>query len=223
MMKEDLKPYLIRNLVLLLLALFCFFSYMTIKVFSEPVKDEKKLTHVSYEILTDNTMPVVADENSTTNVMGNTDTDSNNTNSSEFIRPYTNSDVKIGKNYYNYKGNEKDQENSIIYYENTYIQNTGIDYVSQNEFDVISIGDGTVEKVSEDDISGKSIKIKYGNITAIYQSIKDIKVKENDTVTKGQIIAKSSTNNIEESLGNHLHLELYKDNTIINPESLYSE
>lgn len=219
-MKDDLKPYLIRNLVLVLLALFCFFSYMTIKAFSSPEKTEDNLTHVSYEILTDNTMPVVADETSTTNVMGESE---NNNTSNEFIKPYTNSDVKIGKNYYDYKASEGNQENSIIYYENTYMQNTGIDYVSPNEFDILSIGDGIVEKVSEDDITGKSIKIKYGNITAIYQSIKDIKVKDGDTITKGQIIAKSGTNSIEESLGNHLHLELYKDNNLINPESLYTE
>lgn len=220
-MKEDLKPYLIRNLVLVLLALFCFFSYMTIKVFSTPEKEDNKLTHVSYEILTDNTMPVITDDNMTTNVMGsNNNEGSNNT---SFIRPYTNSDVKIGKGYYDYKENETNQEESIIYYENTYMQNMGVDYVSKNEFDIVSIGDGTVENVSEDDITGKSIKVNYGNITAIYQSIKDITVKEGDTITKGQIIAKSSTNNIGESLGNHLHLELYKDNNIINPESLYTE
>ena len=222
MNKEDLKPYLIRNLVLVLLALFCFFSYMTIKVFSEPEKEDDKLTHVSYEILTDNTMPVVTDENNTTNVMS-TNEDNNSNSTSDFIKPYTNSDVKIGKNYYDYKATEENQEDSIVYYENTYMQNTGIDYVSKNEFDVLSIGDGIVEKISEDDITGKSIKVKYGNITAIYQSVKDVTIKDGDTITKGKIIAKSGTNNIGESLGNHLHLELYKDNNLINPESIYND
>ena len=65
------------------------------------------------------------------------------------------------KSYYDYKAEEENQEASIIYYENTYIQNTGVDYVSKEVFDVNSIADGTVISVTQDDIVGQTIKIKH--------------------------------------------------------------
>ena len=61
------------------------------------------------------------------------------------VRPYLDSSVSIGKGFYDYEGEETEQENSIIYYENTYMQNSGVDYVSKNVFDVITILDGTVQ------------------------------------------------------------------------------
>ena len=87
-------------------------------------------------------------------------------------RPYHNGNGKILKNYYDYKSDEASQENSIIYYGNTYMQNSGIDYGMEEEFEVVSILDGTVMEILEDDIMGKTIKIKHNNdLISVYQSI----------------------------------------------------
>ena len=48
----------------------------------------------------------------------------------KMIYPYTSQDVTIWKTYYDYQGEEKSQLNSLILHDNTYIQNTGIDFVS---------------------------------------------------------------------------------------------
>jgi stage II sporulation protein Q len=56
-----------------------------------------------------------------------------------------------------------------------------------------------------------------------YQCLGDISVKENDTVTTGEIIATSGTCNISKNLGNHLHLEISKEGKMINPESIYDK
>lgn len=56
---------------------------------------------------------------------------------------------------------------------------------------------------------------------SVYQSVNDVKVKENDEVTKGQVIATSGTNNINSELGNHLHFELYNQNILVNPEDFF--
>lgn len=190
--------------------ILCFVTYaMFSPYFAQEEKDN--LSYVSYEILTDNTMPV-----------GNMETESVIKEENVVARPYNKEDVKVGKTYYDYTGEEKSQEDSITYYENTYIQNTGVDYVSKNEFEVLSIADGTVEKVSEDDLTGITIKIKHdNNLISIYQSVKDVKVKEKDIVTKGQILGMSSTSTIDEELGNHLHFELLNNNTITNPEEYF--
>ena len=56
----------------------------------------------------------------------------------KMINPYTDSSVTISKSYYDYKGEATEQEKSITVYENTYIQNTGIDYISTNTFDIVT-------------------------------------------------------------------------------------
>ena len=214
MTKRSTRTYLIQGLTLLVVALFCFLSYEISTLFTENAETNKDLSYVSYEILTDNAMPVSETIENTKEVGAEKH--------ESIIRPYTNSEVTIGKTYYNYEDDEKSQEKSIVYYENTYIQNTGVDYVSKKEFDVNSIENGIVEKITEDDLAGTTVKIKHdNNIISIYSSLKDVSVKEKDQVSKGQIIGKSSTNAIGEELGNHLHFELYKDNKIVNPENFF--
>ena len=66
------------------------------------------------------------------------------------IRPYTDQDVKIVQNFYDYKGEKQNQENSLIFYENTYLQNSGVDYGKGSTFDVVAILEGTVIKVKQD-------------------------------------------------------------------------
>ena len=140
------------------------------------------------------------------------------------IRPYNNGNIKILKNYYDYKGTESSQEESIIYYGNTYMQNSGVDYGMNEEFEVISILDGTVMEVIDDEIMGKTIKIKHSNdLISVYQSMGNIDVKVNDTISQGMIIGKSGENNVNKDLGNHLHFELYHKGSIVNPEEYFDK
>ena len=208
MTKRSSKYYLLHGIVVSIIALVCLLGYsITQSLQVAENKINENLEYVSYEILTDNVMPVSTEQE---------------IDNSEIIRPYTSKDITIGKSYYDYKAEEENQEASIIYYENTYILNTGVDYVSKEVFDVNSIADGTVISVTQDDIVGQTIKIKHNNdMISVYQSVNDVKVKENDEVTKGQVIATSGTNNINSELGNHLHFELYNQNILVNPEDFF--
>ena len=141
--------------------------------------------------------------------------------SRRMINPYTDPSVTIGKNYYDYKANAKDQEKSIIYHDNTYMQNSGIDFISKNTFDVVSVLDGTVTNVKEDETLGKIVEIKHDNeYVSIYQSLSEVEVKKGDKVTQGQVLGKSGTNELDKEMGNHLHFELYINGQVVNP-SLY--
>jgi len=142
----------------------------------------------------------------------------------KITKPYNADDVKVLKTYYDYKGEETSQQNSLIYYENTYMQSSGISYSKGDIFDVVSILDGTVKEVKEDTTLGNIITIEHENgITSVYQSVGDISVKANDTVTSGQVIAKSSTSNISTDLGNHLYFELIIDGICVDPENYYDK
>ena len=211
MTKRSSKYYLLQGIIMASIALVCLLSYaITASLQNTTEKAQKNIEYVSYEILTDNALPVSKEETQTTS-------------NEDIVRPYTSEKVKIGKNYYDYKSEEQKQEDSIIYYENTYMQNTGTDYTSDEIFDINAISDGTVTSITTDDIVGTTIKIEHqNNMISIYQSVKDVKVKEKDTVTKGQVIATSGTNNISSDLGNHLHFELYKDNVLVNPEEIFA-
>lgn len=142
----------------------------------------------------------------------------------KIVRPFLDSSVSIAKTFYDYEGEAEEQENSILFYEDTYIQNSGVDYASTNQFDVISILDGTVISVEENDILGTTVEIRHSNdLISIYQSLSDVSVKKDDQIIQGQIIAKSGVSNINKELGNHLHFELYYKGKIVNPEEYYNK
>ena len=138
----------------------------------------------------------------------------------KIINPYVDATVTEEKTYYDYKGEEESQIHSILKHENTYIQNSGIDYVGEKEFEVIAILDGTVTDIKEDETNGKTIELKHENgLISIYQSLSDIKVKKGDIVTQGQVIGISGENELEKDLGNHLHFELYDNGGSVNPKN----
>lgn len=143
---------------------------------------------------------------------------------SSIVRPYLDNSVSIAKTFYDYTGEASEQENSIIYYEGTYMQNSGVDYASDNIFDVISILDGTVISVENNDILGSTVQIRHSNdLISVYQSLSEVSVKKDDQIIQGQIVAKSGTSNINKELGNHLHFELYYKGKIVNPEEYYNK
>ena len=147
----------------------------------------------------------------------------NEANGVQLIRPYTDEKVKIVKNYYDYKGEEETQKNSIFFHEDTYMQSTGVSYGGVDDFDVVAVLDGTVTSVREDELLGNIVEIKHNNnLTSVYQRLKDVSVKKDDKVSQGQPIAKAGTSNIDTSLKNHVYFELIQDGKVINPEEQFN-
>ena len=137
-------------------------------------------------------------------------------------KPFNDASVKIVKSFYDYK--EENHENSIIYYENTYMPNTGIIYKGNETFDVLSIYEGEVIKIEEDEIMGTIVTIKHSeNVLSIYQSLKDVKVKEGDLVNKQDVIGLSGKNNLSSDIGEHLHFELIVNGQNVDPEKYYGK
>ena len=139
-------------------------------------------------------------------------------------RPYTDTDVKLVKNFYDYKANSEEQEKSLIYYEGIYMQSSGVSYSKGDVFDVVAIYDGKVKEIKKDETIGNMITIEHENgIVSVYESVTEILVKEGDTVTIGQALAKSGTSNLSTELGNHLYFELIIDGVCVNPENYYDK
>lgn len=198
--KLVLKPFVIPTLYTIFALVVIISLFLSIEVIDE----EEQLTYVNDTIL-DEYVPVVNVEET-------------------IKKPFTDNNVTISKNYYDYQASEEEQTNSILYHENTYIQNTGINYKSDNSFDVVSILSGEVIEVEEKELLGKSVTIRHDNeLISVYQSLGEVTVKKGDKVLTGQVIGKSGSCDLITDSKNNLHFELYASGTITDPEIYYNK
>lgn len=201
--KRKLKGFVMPTIYVMLVAMLVISTFMTFSNSNDETVEED-ITYVS-SVIWSNDTPVVATDK-------------------VVVKPFTNKDVAIGKYYYDYKDDSDEQQNAIIFYENSYIQNSGVDYIFEDSFDVVSIYDGTVIKVEDNDIVGKTVEIKHdNNIISVYQSLSEVNVKQGDTITLGTKIGKSGNSKINKDLGNHLHFEIYVNGQVVNPEDCYNK
>ena len=179
-----------------------------------------------YQILTAGIPIIDPSPKDTTSEVNNSQNDTNITPtvsvSKTIIRPYTSTDVSATIPYYNIDGTNDEQAAALIYYEGIYMQNTGVLYTSNNAFDVVSILDGTVKNIKEDSLMGNIVEIEHtNNLTTVYQSLGEVKVKVGDTVKQGDIIATSGQNKIATDTSNALHFEVFYKGEVFNPEEFY--
>ncbi|NLE03387.1 MAG: M23 family metallopeptidase [Crenarchaeota archaeon] len=97
---------------------------------------------------------------------------------------------------------------------------SGIDLASTTSTDVLATCAGKVSEVYTNSLQGTVVIIKHADkYSTLYGSLgTDVTVKVGDNVIAGQKIGTISTTAGNESLlGAHLHFELLKDNSGINP------
>ena len=194
------QSYLIPTLYLLALFSLTIGLYFTKKAYDSLEKEEvfDNITFVSGTIL-NRTIPII-------NVQD------------KIVNPYSETNVTIGRYFYHPTDDVTQKEKSIVFYGDTYMPNTGIDYVMKDTFDVLSIYDGTVIDITNDELLGKTVKIRHsGEVISVYQGLNNIEVAKGDSVFKGQKIAESGTSKINSDLSNHLHFEIYKNGVTIDP------
>ena len=203
MTRRKLKDWVIPALGLLVLLGALFSYYLINNIINENlVPDDSLVT----DVLVDNTIDVQKEVEV------------------KLIKPYKGENITISKYFYNNNDDETRQQNSLIKYQNIYMPNTGILYSSDNEFEVISIYDGKITSIKQDEILGNIIEVEHeNNLVTIYQSVKDVKVKVGDTIKQGTTLALSGPNKLEEEKSNCLHFEVYKDGSLINPEEFLKQ
>lgn len=203
-MKRKVKTsYFLPTMYLLILFVFTALIYFTRKSYDSNVEKNinDNITYVSSSIFS-RTIPIINIQDTVKN-------------------PFIADGVTIGRYFYNSSDDEKQKANSIVFYDDTYMPNTGIDYVFKDIFDVVSIYDGTVIDVFDNELLGKTVQIRHnGEVISVYQSLGTIDVKKGDIVFTGQRIGTSGTNKINKELGNHLHLEIIKNGKTIDPISV---
>lgn len=128
--------------------------------------------------------------------------------------------VNVVKKFYDPNASTEDQEAALVYYENSYRMNKGIDIAreDQKEFDVVASLSGTVTVAKKDPILGNIVEIEHENdIVTVYQSLAETTVQAGDKVEQSEPIGKAGTNLYNEEDGIHVHFEIRQNDTAVNP------
>ncbi len=207
MKKRKLKGFVLPTVYIMVISiLFVSISFLG-NALQEKIKYDSDL---SVNALQENTTPVVKNEDEV-------DT------KSKIVKPFQSTAVGISKSYYDMQDDEKKQQNSLVYYEQTYLQNSGVLYSAPESFDVNSVYDGTVTNVTEDEILGNVVEITHNtNLKTVYYSLGEIKVQKDDVVKSGDIIGISGDNLLDDELENCLLFEVYYNGKTLDPEDFYN-
>ena len=145
------------------------------------------------------------------------------TKSSEVVKmpAPANAEVVVQKKFYEDAATEAEQEKALVFYNNTYSPNKGIDIAAKNgkEFNVTAALSGTVTKAEKDSLLGYVVTVDSGNgVAASYQSLGSVKVEKGARVVQGEVLGKSGLSAMNKEAGSHVHFEVRKDNVAVNPE-----
>lgn len=134
--------------------------------------------------------------------------------------------VVIQKQFYDNNSTKEQQEAALVFYNNTFHPNTGIDIAMKNgeSFEVVAALSGTVTKVLEDALLGNVIEIEHDKgIVTQYQAVQDVAVEVGDQVEQGQALAKAGQSLYNEEAGVHVHFEIRKDGVAVNPIDYFNK
>lgn len=202
--KYKLKGWVVVSVYLLSLGAILSSLFLLGKTLKASFYSEETLSYV-YRGIIEDAVPVV------------------NFNTDKIFKPFMVEDVTVLKQFYDKDADSSVQENALIFYQNTYMPNTGVLYGSTQKFDVVAVLDGTIMDVSNDEIMGNIVTIKHSNnLKTIYQSLGDVKVLVGDLVKQGDVIGTSGVNKIETTSENMLLFEVNNNGEYINPDTFYT-
>ncbi len=134
--------------------------------------------------------------------------------------------AEIVTKFFDYNDEQEEQEKGLNLYNNRYYQSTGIDIAADDgeTFDVVASLSGTVEEVKEDPLLGHIVIMSHEkDVSTYYASLGEVDVKEGAKVSQGDKLGIAGKNLFSEESGNHVHFELRKDETQVNPEDFFNE
>ncbi len=201
MKKRKLKSFVLPSLYVLTIGAL----FISIAFLGSSIEQQYDSGNMAVSAIKDSTIPVT-----------------NTTDEEKIVKPFTSDKVSISKNFYNMNDDESKQQQSLVYYANTYLQNSGVLYSSSESFEVISATKGTVSKVTTDEILGNVVEVTYNNnLKTVYYSLGEVLVKENDEVTTSTVLGQSGDNSLENESTNCLLFEVYQNGIAIDPNQFY--
>lgn len=134
--------------------------------------------------------------------------------------------TEIVTKFYDFADELEAKESALNLYNNRYYQSTGINIAADDgeTFDVLASLSGTVTEIKEDPLLGNVIEISHADdITTYYASLSQVDVSVGDKVNQGEIIGLAGKNLFSQESGTHVHFEIRKGDTEVNPEKYFNE
>ena len=201
MKKRKLRSFVLPTIYLMVIVVLV----VTISLLDSYNNAKVKYKDMAVNTIIDEAVPVISNDTETV-----------------ILKPFTSDDVTIDKTFYDVIDNAERQEQSLVYYENTYLQNSGVLYGADDSFEVQSVLSGVVTNVTKDDILGNVVEVTHNpNLKTVYYSLSEVNVKKDDNIVQGTILGKSGDNNLSNTKNNYLLFEVYHNGTAINPEKFY--
>ena len=99
-----------------------------------------------------------------------------------------------------------------------------LDFSAKEGDKVKAVYKGTIEKVENSMMDGMVITLKISNnLKVVYKSLSsEALVEVGDTVQTGQDIGFAGTNITEKAEGVHVHIEVYENNKLVDPNNYFS-
>lgn len=201
MKRKKLRGFVLPTVyIMTMAALFVGISFFASNMF----KSEENYLF-SVDPMTDSTLPVIKTETEV-----------------KIGQPIKENSAQIANYFYDREADDATQQKSLIYYENTYMQNTGLLYTADETFEIISVLDGVIKEVKDDNILGTVVEIEHSNdIRTIYYCLSKVNFKVGDQIKQGDIIGLSGQSKLETSKENNLLFEVYHKGNLLNPETFY--
>lgn len=208
MKKRKLKSFVLPTVYVLVMALV----FVSISFLGTSLQKKIDYDNLSVNaIKEDDVTPVVSTDNE------------KNTVEVAILKPFVSDKVVVSKSYYDMQDDESRQQQSLVYYEKTYLQNSGILYTADESYEIQAVMDGTVTKVTKDEILGNVVEITHNtNLKTVYYSLSEINVKKDDSVNAGTVIGKSGDNNLTGEKENCLLFEVYYNGSTMDPDDFYN-
>lgn len=131
------------------------------------------------------------------------------------------SEVYISKMFFDVNAPDEEMEEAIVTFQGELWPHGGIDITAFNNdsFSVYAVLDGKVVRAEKDPVVGYTVELEHDNgLVTRYSSLEDLQVIKGNEIEQGDVLGISSRNIFEKDYGIHLHFEVQKDGTVLNPE-----
>jgi stage II sporulation protein Q len=128
--------------------------------------------------------------------------------------------VEVVKDFFSTDSTAQEQEAALVFYNNIYYQNRGVDLAAENgkTFDVTAALSGNVVKVAKDPALGWVVEVEHDKgVVTHYSSLASASVKEGDQVKQGMVLGKAGENAYDKDAKIHAHFEVRKDGEAVDP------
>ncbi|BBI36204.1 M23 family metallopeptidase [Cohnella abietis] len=125
--------------------------------------------------------------------------------------------------FYDETASLEQREAATVEFENTFKPHMATDLARKDSksFDVLAALSGKVKVASQTPTNGYEVQIEHSNgLVTVYQSLTDLKVQVGDEVKQGAKIATAGQSELEPQEGVHVHFEILKNGTSVNPAGL---